>query len=258
MKAILILILCLLAPITALCVGTWTQAGFWMIILTPIIIGFFVGLGVPSIGNGYGHYVGAFIANNNTRSNTLVAVAILAVVSAFIGGFGAPLLEGSPEVAQIRAKVAEKADNAGAKNALLEVLGNGQVRLAKTQPQAHPAEDDEKPPVQYASWYNWLVAIFLLPCAFLYWPFARRDEVIGAWQEVSRRRDQRRREVAADKASADAAATATPATATAPAKSTAGWWWNNWTFGKDFASDLGAEFVIEFFKQLARLRGMRV
>lgn len=290
MKALFVIVLCLLPATTALFVGTWTQAIFWAVIMTPIVLGFVIGLFVPFIGREYGHYIGAFIADNNTRSNTLVAVAVLAIVSAFIGGLGAPLLQGSPEIAKITTKVAEAAnyDNPSAKSALLQVLGNGEVQLAGATTakerliespswkglidyvlqkmvenmatiEAKPkVQMPPTPPRQYASWYNWLVAIFLIPCALLYWPIARRDEVVHAYQEVIERREQRKREGAQHKASTDATTTVTPiAPPPAPTRSTSGSWWTKWTFAKDFASDLGAEFIVEIVKQLGRLRSLR-
>ncbi|MBU0999690.1 hypothetical protein KKG24_05345 [Patescibacteria group bacterium] len=217
------------------------DAGFWLywLFTAVIIVGIIIAaIKIFVVGDYCKHVIMQLRLNNNWRLVALLVLAIHFSISAFLAGFGAPILttEGKKATAPVRAYLEE--DNLVSTNLNYFLFGEKKPLLDKK------VVEEKK---HYPSWMHIKFAILLWILFWIYFPIALREEVVEAINSAIEKVEKK----IAWRKGGDVTTKATPATsatATTTVASTAG--------GKasdSFSTQLGIEIIVESLMELGKV-----
>ncbi len=173
---------------------TFGQIIFWVGIAVIFALPAIIALVISQFDQGtanmifgwYNGIVGDLRLNNNTRSIALFVLAILITISAFIGGFGKPLLDDSVNsvVTSVKNLEPKKLPMPKEGGLLWGVLTrDGEIKITPPS-QTEKNADTEVTQAsvvsksrKYASWWWWLAVPISWLVAIIYLPISRMDEV---------------------------------------------------------------------------------
>jgi len=232
---ILLLIMAIILIIRREDAGFWLYWLFTAIIIAGIII---AAIKISVVGNYCKHICVQLWLNNNWRLVALLILAIHFSISAFLAGFGAPILttEGKKATAPVRAYLEE--DNSFSTNLNYILFGEKKPILDKKV---------VKEKKHYPSWMHIKIALLLWILFFIYFPIALREEIIKAINSAIEKVEKK----IVGRKGGDVTTKATPATsatATTTVTSTAG--------GKaadSFSTQLGIEIIVESLMELGKV-----
>jgi hypothetical protein len=236
----------LVIPLIVLCVTIYmfmhgAVGVYWGIIFSVLSLTTVVAIFYEPLRDRYESVLHQLRHNNNWRLGLLFVLAIMFSLSAFIAGFGEPIL--AKDVREIAAKAEQyfQEDNAVSTTANYILFGKKEPLIEKKE------EAAKKEKKEYPTWWHWKAAILFWVLTLIYFPIAIRDEIATAWRRAVEKVEKATEAIMLKKETDVTTQAPEQATATVKARVS-----KEGIFGGRFTSEVIQEFLAEIGIELTK------
>ena len=155
---------------------------YWLSILMAIVVIIIASMFITYIADALGFYLGKLIKDNNYRWYTMVGLSIIFTISAYVAGFGEPVV--NKEIIRPGGQLIEETSRPWSEEISMRWNGATPAMATSVNPVASSQTKQVSKQKSYHSWYHIKFAILCWIVTFIYMFFAFSDEATEAWSEA--------------------------------------------------------------------------